>query len=59
MNKAKVINFKLKDLTPDEHIEFILKKTTPLQRFKWLEEAWNFWHSLQLQRYKKRFRNAK
>jgi len=33
-----------------EHLEFIVKTTTPYERFKWLEDAWNFWHKLNYQK---------
>ena len=46
MNKIKAGNFRIKDIVPFEHLEFILKHTTPYQRFKWLEKAWDFWYRI-------------
>ena len=46
MSKIKINNFKIKDIEPFEHLAFIVKNTTPYQRLKWLEQAWNLWYCI-------------
>ena len=46
MSKIKAGNFKLKDVEPFEHLEFVLRHTTPSQRLKWLEQAWEYWYQI-------------
>jgi len=36
MRKIKKADFKVKDVAPNEHLEFLIKNTTPCQRWKWL-----------------------
>jgi hypothetical protein len=44
MKRAKVS--KIADIESFEHLDFIIKHTTPQQRFRWLEQAWKFWYYL-------------
>jgi hypothetical protein len=46
MRKIKVNNIKVRDIEPFEHLEFVVKNTTPYQRYKGLEMAWNFWYEI-------------
>jgi len=46
MNKIKVAKFSIKDIEPFEHLEFIIKNTTPHQRYKGLEQLWDLWYSV-------------
>lgn len=43
MKEIKVSNLKVRDIEPFEHLEDIIKNTTPYQRYQWLEQAWEFW----------------
>ena len=44
MGKAKLSNLKIRDIEPFEHLEFIVKNTTPYQRYIGLEQLWNLWY---------------
>ena len=46
MSKVRINNSNIKNIEPFEHLGFVVKNTTPSQRFKWLEQAWNLWHHL-------------
>lgn len=41
MKKAKV-----KYRESFEHLEYVIKNTTPYQRFKCLEQMWDFWYEV-------------
>jgi hypothetical protein len=43
MSRVKKANFSVRDIAPFEHLEFCVENTTPAQRLRWLEMAWNFW----------------
>jgi hypothetical protein len=49
---------KFKDIESFEHLDFVLKNTTPLERFKWLENAWDFWYRLKKNKLQDRFRKG-
>jgi hypothetical protein len=36
-------NLKIKEIEPFEHLDDVIKNTTPYQRLKVLEEMWDFW----------------
>jgi len=40
----KVSNLKIKEIEPFEHLEDIVRNTTPYQRLKCLEQMWKFWY---------------
>jgi hypothetical protein len=42
----EVNNFNLKGVAPFEHLEFILKNTTPYNRLVWLGQAYELWSQL-------------
>lgn len=44
MNKTKVSKFKVEDIEPFEHLEFIVRNSTPQERYKGLEKLWNLWY---------------
>lgn len=44
MKKVKVNN--IKNIEPFEHLEFIIKNTTPYQRYEGLEQLWNLWYDV-------------
>lgn len=45
MNKKRN-NLKPKYIESFEHLQFVVKNTTPEQRYKGLEQAWNFWYEV-------------
>lgn len=47
MTKAQRLHFRAEDVTPYEHLEFVVKNSTPSQRLKWLGQAWDFWRRVQ------------
>lgn len=55
MNKAKTYNSREKNFfNRYSYLEFIISKTAPSQRYKWLKEAWSFWHQIQTRSLKNR-----
>jgi len=46
VNKRKSHNLKIKKIEPFEHLEDSIKNTTPYQRFKCLEQMWDFWYQV-------------
>ncbi|MEW5692285.1 MAG: hypothetical protein AB1765_03200 [Candidatus Hydrogenedentota bacterium] len=44
MNKGS--DFKHEYIIPYEHLEFVVKNTTPYQRLKKLEETWLLWRAI-------------
>lgn len=43
MKKIELNKIRHKDNEVFEHLEFIVKNTTPYQRYKVLEEMWDLW----------------
>lgn len=37
---------KISEIEPFEHLDYVVKNTTPYQRLKWLEQAWNLWYQI-------------
>lgn len=46
MSRIKAINSKINNIEVFEHLDYVVKNTTPAQRFQWLEEAWNLWYEV-------------
>ena len=46
MNKVRINNFRIRNIEPFEHLDYIIKNTTPTQRLKWLEQAWYLWREI-------------
>jgi alpha-L-arabinofuranosidase len=46
MKRIKAINSKISKIEVFEHLDYVVRNTTPAQRFQWLEEAWNFWYEI-------------
>lgn len=46
MNRTKIGNFRIRNIEPFEHLEFIIKHTTPYQRYKGLQQLWDLWYKV-------------
>lgn len=46
MKTVKGPNFKAGEIIPYEHLEFVVRNTTPYQRWKGLEFAWLLWRAV-------------